>query len=57
MADARQRAEIFQPPDTVLHAGRRSRSDIDHSDPQLAALRGRSAGSGPTGFGIDVAPF
>jgi hypothetical protein len=47
MTDARQRADIFEPPDTTLHTGpRRSRHDIDHSDPHLAAMRGRGIVAG-----------
>ena len=42
MTDAKQRSAIFERPSTALRpAGtRRSRHDIDHSDPRLAAYRG-----------------
>ena len=47
MTDARQRAAIFERPLTTLSApGHHSRRDIDHSDPQLAAYRARTAGAG-----------
>lgn len=55
MTDARQRAEIFEPPDTTLHASpSRSRHDIDHSDPRLAALRARATGTAGAYVGIDI---
>lgn len=55
MTDARQRAEIFQRPDTTLHANpRRSRHDIDHSDPQLAAFRSRAAGTAGAYVGMEI---
>jgi hypothetical protein len=55
MTDARQRADIFEPPDTTLHPGpRRSRHDIDHSDPHLAAFRGRATGAAGAAIGLEA---
>jgi hypothetical protein len=45
MTDAKLRADIFERPSTTLGVGKpghRSRHDIDHSDPRLAALRNRA---------------
>jgi hypothetical protein len=48
MTDPTLRADIFERPSTTLGVGRpghRSRHDIDHSDPRLAALRDRATGN------------
>ncbi len=55
MTDERQRADIFEPPDTTLHPGpRRSRHDVDHSDPRLAAFRGRATGAAGAAIGLEA---
>ena len=54
MADERQRVEIFEPPDTTLGVGRRSRHDIDHSDPQLAVYRARAIGAAGAAIGLEA---
>ena len=47
MTDATLRAAIFERPVTTIgvSGSRRSRHDIDHSDPRLAALRDRTNGN------------
>ena len=47
MTDAKLRSAIFERPVTTLSVpgARRSRHDIDHSDPQLAAFRARATGN------------
>lgn len=51
MADAQLRAGIFEPPVTTLAppGARRSRHDVDHSDPRLRAYRTGAQGVAGTG--------
>jgi hypothetical protein len=55
MTDAKLRAGIFERPVTTLAPdGRhRSRHDIDHSDPHLAAFRARATGSTGAATGLE----
>jgi hypothetical protein len=47
MTDTRLRSDIFERPVTTIgQPGSPSRHDFDHSDPQLAALRGRGIAEG-----------
>jgi hypothetical protein len=55
MADADLRAAIFERPVTTLGPvpTPRSRHDIDHSDPHLAAFRGRATGDRNSATGLE----
>jgi hypothetical protein len=57
MADRKLRADIFERPTTTLGVGRpghRSRHDIDHSDPHLAAYRARATGAAGAAGGLEA---
>jgi hypothetical protein len=56
MTDAKLRAAIFERPATTLGVPgpRRSRHDIDHSDPKLAAFRARATGASGAGTGLET---
>ena len=57
MADAKLRSAIFERPLTTLgvgRPGRRSRDDIDHSDPRLAGYRARATGATGAAIVIDA---
>jgi hypothetical protein len=57
MTDTKLRADIFERPTTTLGVGKpghRSRHDIDHSDPQLAAYRARATGSPGAAGGLEA---
>ena len=55
MTDAQLRASIFEPPVTTIGIphSRRSRHDIDHSDPRLAAFRARATGAAGAAIGLE----
>jgi hypothetical protein len=54
MTDPELRAAIFERPVTTLGPGRRrSRHDIDHSDPRLSAFRARATGDRGAGTGLE----
>jgi hypothetical protein len=59
MTDAKQRAAIFERPVTTLgpNTSRHSRHDIDHSDPHLAAFRGRATGDTSAVTGLEGTYF
>jgi hypothetical protein len=56
MTDAKLRAAIFERPATTLGVPgpRRSRHDIDHSDPKLAAFRARATGASGAATGLET---
>jgi hypothetical protein len=56
MTDASLRAAVFEPPVTTLAppGSRRSRHDVDHSDPQLAALRNAGIAAGGAAIGLSL---
>ena len=57
MTDPKLRADIFERPPTTLgvgRAGHRSRHDIDHSDPHLAAFRSRATGAAGAAIGLEA---
>src|SRR4051794_30363085 len=57
MTDAKQRSDVFERPATTLGVtapGHRSRHDIDHSDPQLAAYRARATGAAGAAVVLDI---
>jgi len=55
MTDPKLRADIFELPVTTLGPvpSQRSRHDIDHSDPRLAAFRARATGAPGSGTGLE----
>ena len=56
MTDTKLRAAIFERPTTTLGVPgpRRSRHDIDHSDPKLAAFRARATGASGAATGLET---
>jgi hypothetical protein len=55
MTDTKLRSDIFERPVTTLapDTKHRSRHDIDHSDPRLAAFRARATGSAGAASGLE----